>query len=104
MRHEVAEHEERPGIAELVLWYNLWMGACCCCAQALCFLAGANSIFDGDTLLTTPNNERNEDLKMFDQLGLTSRPAFLPYAAGAASTHDGAAVEAGEQRVALAGQ
>lgn len=26
--------------------------------QALCFLAGANSIFDGDKLLTTPNNDR----------------------------------------------
>ena len=45
-------------------------------AQALCFLAGANSIFDGDKLLTTPNNERSDDLRMFDVLGLTSRPAF----------------------------
>lgn len=50
--------------------------------QALCFLAGANSIFDGDKLLTTPNNDRNEDLAMFELLGLKSRPAFLPYAAG----------------------
>lgn len=32
--------------------------------QALCFMAGANSIFDGDKLLTTPNNDRNEDLKV----------------------------------------
>lgn len=54
--------------------------------QALCFMAGANSIFDGDKLLTTPNNERSEDLAMFDALGLTSRPAFHPagYPAGAA--------------------
>jgi biotin synthase len=50
--------------------------------QAMCFLAGANSIFDGDKLLTTPNNDRNEDLAMFDALGLKSRPAFLDYAAG----------------------
>ena len=70
--------------------------------QALCFLAGANSIFDGDTLLTTPNNKRNEDLRMFDLLGLTSRPAFLPYAAGAETTGAGAAVL--EQKAALAGQ
>jgi len=45
--------------------------------QALCFLAGANSIFDGDKLLTTPNNDRNEDLEMFELLGLKSRPAFM---------------------------
>ena len=49
-------------------------------------MAGANSIFDGDKLLTTKNNERNEDLEMFEQLGLKSRPAFVPYAAGAASS------------------
>lgn len=38
--------------------------------QALCFFAGANSIFLGDKLLTTPNPERNDDLKLFDRLGL----------------------------------
>lgn len=38
--------------------------------QALCFLAGANSIFLGDKLLTTPNPERSDDLKLFDRLGL----------------------------------
>jgi biotin synthase len=38
--------------------------------QALCFLAGANSIFTGDKLLTTPNNEFNDDKAMFDVLGL----------------------------------
>lgn len=53
--------------------------------QALCFMAGANSIFDGDKLLTTPNNERSEDLAMFEALGLKSRPAFHTggYPAGA---------------------
>lgn len=50
--------------------------------QALAFMAGANSIFDGDKLLTTPNNDRNEDEKMFDLLGLRSRPAFLDYPSG----------------------
>jgi biotin synthase len=38
--------------------------------QALCFLAGANSIFLGDRLLTTPNPERSDDLRLFDRLGL----------------------------------
>ncbi|KAK9815731.1 hypothetical protein WJX72_008706 [[Myrmecia] bisecta] len=55
--------------------------------QALCFLAGANSIFDGDKLLTTPNNERNADLEMFAELGLKSRPAFVPYPAGSESSN-----------------
>lgn len=43
--------------------------------QALCFLAGANSIFAGDKLLTTPNPEFNEDMEMFKLFGLKpSRP------------------------------
>ncbi|KAJ3186154.1 biotin synthase, partial [Irineochytrium annulatum] len=45
--------------------------------QALCFMAGANSIFTGDTLLTTPNNAYNEDQAMFETLGLVPmQPAF----------------------------
>lgn len=44
--------------------------------QALCFLAGANSIFAGDKLLTTPNPCFNEDMDMFAILGLTPKPAF----------------------------
>lgn len=44
--------------------------------QALCFLAGANSIFAGDKLLTTPNPKYNEDLEMFKILGLTPKKAF----------------------------
>jgi len=39
-------------------------------AQALCFLAGANSIFVGNKLLTTANPERDRDRKLFDDLGL----------------------------------
>ena len=38
--------------------------------QALCFLAGANSIFYGEKLLTTPNPAGNEDLKLFERLGI----------------------------------
>jgi len=41
--------------------------------QALCFLAGANSIFYGEKLLTTPNPEADQDRQLFERLGL--RPA-----------------------------
>jgi biotin synthase len=44
--------------------------------QALCFIAGANSIFAGDKLLTTPNPAFNEDMEMFKLLGLTPKKAF----------------------------
>lgn len=44
--------------------------------QALCFLAGANSIFAGDKLLTTPNPEFNQDMEMFKLLGLSPKKAF----------------------------
>jgi biotin synthase len=40
--------------------------------QALCFLAGANSIFYGPKLLTTPNPERDRDMRLLDKLGLRS--------------------------------
>jgi biotin synthase len=39
--------------------------------QALCFLAGANSIFAGEKLLTTPNPEFNSDKRLFETLGIT---------------------------------
>jgi len=45
-------------------------------AQALCFMAGASSIFAGDKLLTTPNPAFNEDMDMFKILGLTPKVAF----------------------------
>jgi biotin synthase len=38
--------------------------------QALCFAAGANSIFLGEKLLTTPNPERSEDMQLLDRLGM----------------------------------
>jgi biotin synthase len=39
--------------------------------QALCFLAGANSIFAGEKLLTTPNPLWEEDQKLIDDLGMS---------------------------------
>ncbi|MEO6915255.1 MAG: biotin synthase BioB [Chitinophagaceae bacterium] len=47
--------------------------------QALCFMAGANSIFAGDKLLTTPNPSFEEDNAMFELLGLKPRKAFKDY-------------------------
>jgi biotin synthase len=44
-------------------------------AQALCFLAGANSIFAGEKLLTTPNPGADRDARLFERLGLAARPA-----------------------------
>ena len=42
--------------------------------QALCFLAGANSIFYGEKLLTTPNPETDADKALFARLGMRSMP------------------------------
>lgn len=44
--------------------------------QAMCFFAGANSIFAGDKLLTTPNPDVNEDMKMFEMLGMIPQKPF----------------------------
>jgi biotin synthase len=44
--------------------------------QAFCFMAGANSIFAGEKLLTTPNPSFDEDMQMFNLLGLKPREAF----------------------------
>jgi biotin synthase len=43
--------------------------------QALCFLAGANSIFHGEKLLTTPNPGRTRDEELFARLGLQPETA-----------------------------
>jgi len=40
--------------------------------QALCFFAGANSIFYGEKLLTTPNPAANEDTMLFEKLGISA--------------------------------
>ncbi len=44
--------------------------------QTLCFMAGANSIFYGEKLLTTPNPEANADLELLQRLGM--RPEAAP--------------------------
>jgi len=45
--------------------------------QAMCFFAGANSIFAGDKLLTTPNPDVNDDMEMFKMLGLEPMKPFV---------------------------
>jgi biotin synthase len=45
--------------------------------QAMCFFAGANSIFAGDKLLTTPNPDVNQDMEMFKLLGLEPMKPFV---------------------------
>jgi len=42
--------------------------------QAMAFFAGANSIFYGEKLLTTPNPEANKDMQLFARLGIESEP------------------------------
>ena len=63
--------------------------------QALCFMAGANSIFAGDKLLTTPNPAFDCDMQMFAILGLTPRKAFKEVGVGVN------VVEAEERTVAV---
>ncbi len=43
-------------------------------AQALCFIAGANSVFLGERLLTTPNPGPSHDEELFDRLGMRLTP------------------------------
>ena len=49
--------------------------------QALCFFAGANSIFYGDTLLTTTNPSENQDKQLFEKLGIRILDNTKPQAA-----------------------
>lgn len=51
--------------------------------QALCFLAGANSIFYGDKLLTTDNPDRHQDHRLFEQLGIHAETLVPPAACAA---------------------
>jgi biotin synthase len=69
--------------------------------QALCFLAGANSIFYGEKLLTTGNPDVERDRQLFARLGLKpeQRPAGLATAEDSAA-EDVAAKDAGAERVA----
>jgi biotin synthase len=59
--------------------------------QALCFLAGANSIFYGEKLLTTDNPEADHDRRLFDKLGI--KPLTLPGAAIPTPQHDTASCQ-----------
>jgi len=52
--------------------------------QALCFMAGANSIFTGDKLLTTGNAGANADAALFETLGLVPMTGEEPAQAAAA--------------------
>ncbi|MEL6924933.1 MAG: biotin synthase BioB [Bacteroidota bacterium] len=63
--------------------------------QALCFMAGAASIFAGNKLLTTPNPEVFEDLEMFHLLGLKPREAF---AKGRPETADATPADPAEKK------
>ncbi|MDN5842884.1 MAG: biotin synthase BioB [Alcaligenaceae bacterium] len=54
--------------------------------QALCFMAGANSIFYGDQLLTTGNPQTEADALLFERLGLRAPAADQPQAAREAAT------------------
>jgi len=47
-------------------------------AQALCFMAGANSIFTGDKLLTAPNAGDDNDVALFARLGIRAMAAHAP--------------------------
>jgi biotin synthase len=59
--------------------------------QALCFFAGANSIFYGDRLLTTSNPLASSDQALFARLGLVpegSQPSALPHQSATRQFHD----------------
>ncbi len=65
--------------------------------QALCFFAGANSIFAGDKLLTTPNPDVAEDMELFRQLGLKPQKPFV-------KKEQPATIEAAESRLEPLGE
>ena len=66
-------------------------------AQAMCFLAGANSIFYGERLLTTDNPEADADQQLFQRIGIH---AMEPAADQAVSTQADTAIEEGDRQVA----
>ena len=61
-------------------------------AQALCFFAGANSIFYGDKLLTTTNPQAQADLALLEKLGMTPQMPFTDVPAPAKATEEEAAL------------
>jgi biotin synthase len=68
-------------------------------AQTLCFLAGANSIFMGEKLLTTPNPGADSDRKLLDKLGMR----LIPQTSPAALTRPSATLSQGEGARAVEG-
>jgi biotin synthase len=66
--------------------------------QALCFLAGANSIFTGDKLLTTANAGDSADAAMFEKLGLRPMEAEEPMRTTAPSPLRGEGWDEGARR------
>jgi len=70
-------------------------------AQALCFLAGANSIFYGERLLTTDNPEANHDQQLFKRLGI--HPLDLRHEASDEAHEDVIKAQVAEQQAEEAG-
>ena len=66
--------------------------------QALCFLAGANSIFVGDELLTTDNPGRDKDSELISKLGIVPLPAFEEPALDKAPTNTLSILVSSEKR------
>jgi biotin synthase len=62
--------------------------------QALCFLAGANSIFHGEKLLTTGNPDVESDRRLFERLGIQPMPVEIEESAAPARTVHADIVEA----------
>ena len=56
-------------------------------AQAMCFMAGANSVFSGDRLLTTDNNKPDADKLLFQKLGLSKLEQERPRKNDSEATH-----------------
>jgi biotin synthase len=56
--------------------------------QSLAFLAGANSIFYGDKLLTTENPEEDKDRQLFTKLGITPEPLAEQSAPACSRRHE----------------
>jgi biotin synthase len=55
--------------------------------QALCFVAGANSIFYGEKLLTTGNPDTERDMALFARLGLRPMPVQVEAVQRAGTVH-----------------
>ena len=68
--------------------------------QAWCFMAGANSIFYGEKLLTTGNPDTAHDQRLFERLKIVAEPAAGTAAASTAAAHTRAQMSAAERAMA----